>query len=181
MPPTFDKNTADLFTIRPYTQADWPAVCRIHDAARIQELAAGNVDPRAFRTMIEAAARDEFFDSETVVACLGDAVVGFVSWNGAYLSWLYVEPAAQRRGIGGQLLQHALQRIGPEAWTNTLADNSAARTLYQRAGFEVVWIRPLDCDGFPCDAMRLALPTSRMRNPEAKRQPPTSNVDSHSN
>lgn len=155
--------------IRHYSSADWTAVCRIHDAARMQELTAGHVDPRAFRPMTEAAAGDEFFLSQTLVACLAEEVVGFASWNGPYISWLYVDPAVQRSGIGRQLLQAALQGAGDQAWTNMLAGNDAALSLYLKAGMEVVWTRPSECDGFPCHAMRLALPTSWMHDPLAKR------------
>ena len=122
--------------------------------------------------MTEAAEGDEFFDSETAVACRGDRVAGFVSWNGAYITWLYVDPSAQRRGIGRRLLQHALEQIGPEAWTNMIAGNDPALALYRQVGLEIVWERRGDCDGFACAAMRLALPTSRMRDPDARRQPP---------
>lgn len=89
-------------------------VCSIHDTARVQELAAGGVNPRAFRPMHEVAQVDEFFDCETMVACL-DNVVGFVSWNGSYITWLYVKPSIQGRGVGWRLLQHAVQQIGPDA------------------------------------------------------------------
>ena len=65
--------------IRPYENVDWPAVCRVHDAARGQELALGGVDARAFLPMKEVARRDEFFDSETLIACEADRVVGLVS------------------------------------------------------------------------------------------------------
>src|SRR4051812_11378016 len=113
-------STADALTLRPYTTGDWPAVCGIHDAARVLELAAGRVDPRAFRAMTEVAAGEEFFDSEKIVACLGpmSTVAGFIAWRGDYITWLYVDPTLQRRGVGRRLLDHALQRFGPEAWTN---------------------------------------------------------------
>jgi hypothetical protein len=100
MPPTPDMILSGDSAIRPYTELDWAAVCRIHDGARVQELAAAGVDPRAFRPMTEAAEADEFFDSETAVACLSDRVAGFVSWNGAYVTWLYIDSGTQRRGIG---------------------------------------------------------------------------------
>lgn len=156
--------------IRPYEAADWPAICRVHDAARGQELALGGVDARAFLPMEEVAGRDEFFDSETLVACEADRVVGFVSWNGPYLTWLYVEPDRHRRGIGRRLFDAALQRVGPEAWAIVLEGNEPALKLYRRAGMEIVWSRPSECEGFPCRALRVALPTSRMRDPEAKRE-----------
>lgn len=120
--------------------------------------------------MTEVAEDDEFFASQTLVACLGGAVVGFASWNEDYLTWLYVDPNQQRRGIGRRLLAEVLERIGPEAWTNTLAGNDPALALYRQAGMEVVWTRPCNIEGFPCMGMRLALPTSRMRDPETKRR-----------
>ena len=155
--------------IRDYTPADWPQVCAIHDLARVQELAHGGVDTRAFRPMVDAAEGDEFFISKTVVACCDHRVVGFISWNGPYISWLYVEPGAQRRGIGTKLLDYALRLIGPEAWTNMLAGNEPAQKLYQAAGMEIVWTRDDTCEGYPCRGVRLALPTSRMRDPHARR------------
>lgn len=164
-----DRSDEAAVVFRGYTPADWPQVCRVHDLARVQELAAGGVDAGAFRPMRDAAEGDEFFVSETVVACAGDYLVGFVSWNGAYITWLYVDPGWQRRGVGRRLLAESLWRIGPGAWTNLIGGNAAALALYRRAGMEVVWARPGDCDGFPCVGMRLALPTSRMRDPAARR------------
>jgi len=165
MPPT---------AIRRYSFVDWPAVCQVHDAARVQELAAGKVDPRAFRPMLEVAEADEFFLSETLVACpahIDEArqVLGFVSWHDSYITWLYVDPLQQRQGIGRQLLQAALDRIGPEAWTMMIAGNQAALVLYQSLGLEIVRSMPSEIEGYPCQGIRLALPTSRMRDPSARR------------
>lgn len=119
--------------------------------------------------MEEAAEADEFFDSETLVAYEADTLVGFVSWNGAYITWLYVDPGCHRRGIGRRLLGDCLQRIGPEAWTNTLSGNDAAVELFRALGMEVVSTRPSDCEGYRCTSLRLALPASRMRDPAACR------------
>jgi ribosomal protein S18 acetylase RimI-like enzyme len=168
MSPPFEKLNG--LTIRGYTPADWPEVCRIHDRARVQELACGGVDPRAFRTMESVAQADEFFASETLVACAGSMVVGFISWSGAYITWLYVKPTHQQRGVGRLLLLETLQRIGPEAWTNIIAENKPALALFRHCGMELVRTRPGDCDGYACDSARLALPTSRMREPAARRE-----------
>jgi ribosomal protein S18 acetylase RimI-like enzyme len=154
--------------VRPYAPADWPAVCRVHDAARLIELAHGGVDPRANLSMAAAAQRDGFFASETLIACVDDVVVGFVSWRGAYVSWLYVAPSAHRRGVGRRLLDEALRRIGPEAWTIMLEGNEPARALYASFGMETVAVWPSDCEGYPCRTVRLALPGSRMRDPAAE-------------
>jgi ribosomal protein S18 acetylase RimI-like enzyme len=156
--------------LREYESADWEAVATVHDSARVIELEEGGVDPRAFRSMAETAQRDEFFLSQTLVAVVEGRVVGFVSWNGTYVTWLYILPEQTCRGIGGRLLEVALEKIGPHAWTNLIATNEPARRLYQRAGMEEVWIRPGECEGYPCKSMRVALPTARMRDPNARRR-----------
>src|SRR3954453_18597374 len=153
-------------SIRPYRDEDWPAVCAVHDAARPDELAR-SVDPRAFRPMAEVAGEELFFESETLVACEGARVVGFVSFRSPYFTWLYVDPSAYRRGIGRALLQEAMRRCGPEAWVNTLAGSFAAIALYVDEGFEIVKRIDSDCEGYPCVTLRLALPTSRMHGPLA--------------
>lgn len=170
MPFTAHVSNFNDLLIRDYVPADWTQICRVHDAARLQELAAGAVDPRAFRPMADVAARDGFFASQTLVACDGIAVVGFVSWRDAYITWLYVEPRRQRRGVGRRLLENALRQIGPDAWTNMIAGNEPALALYRAVGMEVVCTRPGDCEGYSCNAMRLALPSSPMRDPAAERQ-----------
>lgn len=151
-------------SIRPYRAEDWPAVCAIHDRARPDELA-GSVDPRAFRPMAEVAGAELFFESETLVACGGARVVGFVSFSGSYVTWLYEEPAHYRRGIGRRLLREAMKRCGPDAWVNTLAGNAAAVALYVGEGFDIVKRIESECEGYPCVTLRLALPTSRMHDP----------------
>lgn len=156
--------------IRPYQNNDWPEVCRVHDWARVQELALGGVDPRAFRPMVEVAEADSFFVSETLVACLDDAVVGFASWDEAYLTWLYVDPAFQRQGIGRRLLGEALARIGSEAWTTMIAGNEPALALYRAAGMDVVKTLPSVIEGYSCLGLRLALPTSHMFDPAANKR-----------
>ncbi len=160
--------------IREYSDADWPEICRVHDAARIVELRSGGVDARAFRPMRDVAEEDEFFVSKTLVAVEGDsderqAVLGFVSWNVDYITWLYVDPARHREGIGRKLVEEAFPTIGTGAWTHVLGGNDASKGLFCAAGMEVVFERPSECDGYPCTFMRLALPTSRMRDAAAKR------------
>jgi ribosomal protein S18 acetylase RimI-like enzyme len=153
--------------LRDYEQSDWESVCAVHDASRPDELR-GSVDPRAFKPMAEAAQEDLFFDSETVVACEGERVVGFVSFRRAYITWLYVHPLHYRRGIGRTLLREAVRHCGPQAWVNTLAGNAAAINLYRSEGFDVVKEIAGECEGYACTSLRLALPTSRMHDPAAR-------------
>lgn len=156
-----------MITIRPYAAADWDAVCHVHDRARPHELA-GATDPRAFRPMAAVADAEHFFDSVTLVACEGKRIVGFVSVMGSYITWLYVEPERHRRGIGAALLAAALKLCGRDAWLNTLEGNAAALALYRKAGFDIVKSFSSNCDGYPCVCLRLALPTSRMHDPDVQ-------------
>jgi ribosomal protein S18 acetylase RimI-like enzyme len=157
---------SQVVSIRPYTPADWHAVCAIHDRSRPYELD-GATDPRAFHPMAEEAEEEHFFESQTLVACRGERVVGFVSFMGSYITWLYVDPEFHRQGIASALLARALEQCGREAWVNTMAGNDAAIALYRKAGFDLVKSFPSDCDGYPCTCVLLALPTSRMHDPDA--------------
>ena len=67
-----------LVTLRAYCNADWPAVCAIHDQARPHELK-GSCDRRAFVPLAnDQEDLDDFHRSKKFVACIGDTVVGFV-------------------------------------------------------------------------------------------------------
>jgi ribosomal protein S18 acetylase RimI-like enzyme len=151
---------ASEVVIRPYRDSDYAAVCAVHDRARPDELQ-GSCDPRAFVPLAEDRKDAESFRrSRKDVACLGDQVVGFVGTDGTYLSWLYVDPAYYRQGIGRRLLRLGLERIGPQAWTVALAANVRARRLYESEGFLVVRTYQGSNAAHPCECVQLALPTA---------------------
>jgi GNAT superfamily N-acetyltransferase len=67
----------------------------------------------------------------------GEAL-GFSGVQGEELAHLYVDPAAQNRGIGSALLEHA-KSVSPqrlELWV--FQRNAGARRFYQRHGFRLV-------------------------------------------
>jgi ribosomal protein S18 acetylase RimI-like enzyme len=79
---------------------------------------------------------------QTFVARLNGEVVGFTSpcfeddqWR---IGQLYVTPEFQRRGIGSQLLQEALDWLGPEkdVYLHVLKWNDNAINLYKKFGFQ---------------------------------------------
>ena len=64
-----------------------------------------------------------------------DGVVkGFARVNGTEIEKLFVEPAFQGQGIGGALLEHAIQHTGA-SWLLVLEKNERAKRLYERYGF----------------------------------------------
>ena len=130
-------------TVREYRPADWEAIARAHDAARLQELAA-SVGVEAFLTLEQTAHGEGLFDDRLWVACVDGAVVGFVAFADAEVTWLYVHPDHQGRGAGTALLRHALAHadaVGLERVGTTVLDGNAARRLYEREGFTLVETR----------------------------------------
>jgi ribosomal protein S18 acetylase RimI-like enzyme len=148
---------ATPITIRLYDEADWAAICRVHDRARPDELR-GSCDPRAFVPL--AKDRESIEDvrrSRKWLACAVEQVVGFVGVDGTYLSWLYVDPEFYGQGIGRRLLRFGMDVMGPDAWTIALAGNTPALSLYQSEGFTVVRTFAGENAGYPCTCVRLAL------------------------
>jgi ribosomal protein S18 acetylase RimI-like enzyme len=66
------------------------------------------------------------------------AVAGFIGIEPGYLSHIYVDPAAQNRGVGTALLAHAKALLpeGMQLWV--FQRNEGARRLYEREGFRLV-------------------------------------------
>lgn len=120
--------------IRAYRADDWARLCVIHDAARLEELqAAGLTD--AFLPLPVAAEREGLFDYRVQVAECDGQVLGFVADDGEELAWLYVDPAARRRGVG-QALVAAVQAAQPAGLSLELLDgNAAALAFYRACGF----------------------------------------------
>jgi ribosomal protein S18 acetylase RimI-like enzyme len=113
--------------IRAYDDSDWPALCRIHDAARPDELR-GSAGLDAFLTLEQTAEGEGLFDGLLRVAETGAQVTGFVALDGDEITWLYVDPAHYRRGIGRALLRHALTHTGNRAEV-TVLDGAAVRLI----------------------------------------------------
>ena len=130
--------------IREYRPADWDAIVRVHDAARLQELAA-SVGVEAFRSLTETGKREGLFDERVWVAELDGAVVGFVAYAHAEVTWMYVHPEAQGRGVGRALLRHTLAHAddfgGEGRVTVTVLEGNPARKLYESEGFRLVETR----------------------------------------
>lgn len=159
-------NKADI-VIRPLTPDDWDKVCNVYESASLVELDESGMDRSLFKPMPEAESKETFFRINTArVACKRSKIVGFVAWRdrgewqgSGYLSWLYVDPACHRQGIGARLLSEAWPHLGAEAWTLAKPGNNPAISLYRKFGMQIV-------DRPNAPEVRLALPSSRKSNPE---------------
>lgn len=122
--------------LRAYRSADWPRLCAIHDAARLDELRL-SVGVDAFLRLDETFQNEGLFDGTVCVAELDGAVRGFVAFGDGELTWLYVEPAFYRRGIGRALVRHAVAASGADIALELLDGNMPAQRLYESEGFSV--------------------------------------------
>jgi GNAT superfamily N-acetyltransferase len=122
--------------IRAYDKSDWDAISRIHDAARLDELR-DSAGLAAFLTLEQTAEGEGLFDGLLWVAEDGGEVTGFVALDDDEVTWLYVDPAHYRRGIGRALLRHAVAHAGDRAEVTVLDGNPAALALYLSEGFVV--------------------------------------------
>ena len=123
--------------IRPYEARDWDDICRIHDAARIDELrGAGLLE--AYLDLAATYENEGLFDDEVWVAEHDGRVAGFiagsVSDEGGEITWIYVDPGLYRRGIGRALVAHFVSLSGGPVELEVLEGN-AARDFYEALGF----------------------------------------------
>ena len=170
-----ERMTGSQPDIRAFIPEDWDAVCEVYASAARHELMVSGTDSRAYRPMPDEEDLDRFLQLNTaLVACLDGRVVGFVAWrdrgewkDSGYLSWLYVDPAYHRRGIGDRLLGRAMEALGDQAWTLAKRGNDPSIRLYEKHGMCVVKSRPAESWGYPHVELRMALPTSRKSDPAA--------------
>ncbi|MEO0349125.1 MAG: GNAT family N-acetyltransferase [Cyanobacteria bacterium P01_A01_bin.15] len=132
---SMDATAQRTIALRAYCDEDFPAVCAIHDRARLFEVQDVYDLKTLMRLIGEEGDFENFHHSEKFVACLGETIVGFVGVDESLVSWLQVDPAYFGQGIGRELLQLGLELTGPQAWTVVFAGNTWARQLYESAGF----------------------------------------------
>jgi len=143
-----------MIIYRDYQEADWPAICRIHDRARPDELK-GSCDPRAFIPIEQDEEVEDLKCSQKFVACDENQVVGFSAIDEKYVSFLYVDPDYYHRGIGRKLLQMSVEAIGEGAWTIVLDKNFSAIKLYESEGFKEIHRFDSDNAGYACTCLRM--------------------------
>jgi len=124
-------------TIRKYEASDWERLCKIHDAARMDELR-GSVDLAAFLTLEQTAENEGLFDDQLYVAVLQNEVLGFVAFSPNEINWLYVDPNHYKKGIGYALLNFALEHCEDSVEVSVLSGNVPAIQLYRKMGFKTI-------------------------------------------
>lgn len=87
-------------------------------------------------------------ETEVWVAESDVGILGFIGLMDHFIGGLFIAPQAQGKGIGGRLLDHAMQRKGRLA-LEVYAANRRAVAFYRRKGFCGVRRRAIDDNGLP--------------------------------
>lgn len=146
--------TTPYFVVRPTVTEDWPAICRVHDRARVLELHR-TIGLEAFVPLNLDADGSAIRRGDTLVAEVEGEVAGFIAWSGGYIGWLYVDPLYHRQGVGRALVRAALEKIGDGAWMVCLDGNDPAQRLLESEGFRMLGHFPGEIDGVPFEALRM--------------------------
>ncbi|MEO0458328.1 MAG: GNAT family N-acetyltransferase [Cyanobacteria bacterium P01_A01_bin.114] len=126
-----------MINIRSYEPTDWPRLCEIHDASRLDELSL-TVGTDAFLTLEQTAENEGLFNDKLFVAEIDNVVQGFVAYSNEELTWLYVAPESYRKGVGRALVQQAVADSAPTIEIQLLEGNTPALELYLSEGFQVM-------------------------------------------
>jgi ribosomal protein S18 acetylase RimI-like enzyme len=119
--------------IRPYESRDWDDICRIHDAARLDELrGAGLLE--AYLDLAATYENEGLFDDAVWIAEVDGRVAGFLAGSRGEITWAYVDPQLYRRGVGRALVEH-MQRLATGPIELEVLDGNAARGFYESLGF----------------------------------------------
>lgn len=95
-------------------------------------------------------------NSETWVACLEGAPVGFISLLDNFVGGLFIAPGHQGMGIGRALVAHALSLKG-ELLLEVYIANTQALGFYKSLGFAELSRRATDDEGQPFENVRMRL------------------------
>ena len=120
-------------TIRAYEPRDWDDICRIHDAARLDELGGAGLS-EAYLDLAATFENEGLFDDEVWVAEVDGRVAGFLAGSRGEITWAYVDPALYRRGVGRALVEYMLGLATGPVELEVLEGNSA-RAFYEALGF----------------------------------------------
>ena len=101
--------------------------------------------------------RDQYIPALEVYVAEGDddQLLGFAGLDGANLEMLFIDPLQHGRGIGKQMVDHAVSLKG-RLKVDVNEQNPGALTFYLKCGFTQVGRSELDGSGKPFPLLHLA-------------------------
>ncbi len=122
--------------IKPYEPKYFDDLCSVMDHARRQELKGENLE-EVFLPLKNAPYLDYFLSCKIYLAFEDDVLAGFVGFRPGDLSFVYIDPSRQRRGIATALLQKALDELERPIRLDVFTHNKQAKALYEKLGFKI--------------------------------------------
>jgi putative acetyltransferase len=102
--------------------------------------------------------REKLGEVERLTVCRNDSgkLSAFMGTDRDKLEMLFVAPEARGKGMGGQLMSHALRDLGVR-YVDVNEQNPQAAAFYQRFGFRVMSRSRLDGQGNPFPILHMKL------------------------
>ncbi len=123
--------------IKSYEQKYFDYLSLVMDRARRQELKSENLE-EVFLPLKDAPYLDYFLSCKIYLAFEDDVLAGFVGFRPGDLSFVYVDPSRQGRGIATTLIQKALDELERPIRLDVFTNNKRAKALYEKFGFKTV-------------------------------------------
>lgn len=123
--------------IKSYEQKYFDYLSSVMDRARRQELKSENLE-EIFLPLKDAPYLDYFLSCKIYLAFEDDVLAGFVGFRPGDLSFVYVDPSRQGRGIATTLIQKALDELERPIRLDVFTNNKRAKALYEKFGFKTV-------------------------------------------
>lgn len=123
--------------IKSYEQKYFDYLSSVMDRARRQELKSENLE-EVFLPLKDAPYLDYFLSCKIYLAFEDDVLAGFVGFRPGDLSFVYVDPSRQGKGIATTLIQKALDELERPIRLDVFTNNKRAKALYEKFGFKTV-------------------------------------------
>lgn len=134
--------------IREYKEADFAAIVDIYAASKLDEL---RFEPQKFRLIplnLDPQRLASFHESELVVY-EEERVSAYLGTHLNHIRSIFVLPTYRGKGIGRQLLEHAIAHAKGELSLDVVKSNVIAKNLYSNYGFKIVNEFVGSFDGMP--------------------------------
>lgn len=123
--------------IKSYEQKYFNELCLVMDRARKQELQSEDLE-EVFLPLRDVPYLGYFLSCKIYVAFEDGVLAGFVGFQPRELSFIYVDPIYQSKGIATELIKKALTELERPVRLEVFTDNERAKALYRKFGFERV-------------------------------------------
>jgi putative acetyltransferase len=134
--------------IREYKEADFAAIVDIYAASKLDELRFELQKFKLTPLNLDPQRLVSFHESEVVVY-EEERVSAYLGTHLNHIRSIFVSPTYRGKGIGRQLLEHAIAHAKGELSLDVVKSNVIAKNLYSHYGFKIVSEFVSSFDGVP--------------------------------